>query len=186
MRPSFVGAALGVGLLLSSPPPAHAAEVQLATGPSASASTWRGDGALSGALKIGMRYADVIAIDTLSRLGYANVDQRMLTYLSLGLSVYGRVAKDFRPFGRLALVHQHEEPVSNVRHDAFGALMGVGDGIRHRAGPSASIGVDWTVRREGNTEVVLGVDANTTWFPDPRGPELYVGGGLWLGVNHAL
>ena len=35
-------------------------------------------------------------------------------------------------------------------------------------------------------EVTLGIDTSGVWFPDQRGPKLYAGGALWLGVNLGL
>jgi hypothetical protein len=84
---------------------------------------------------------------------------------------------------RLAFVHQHEEPTPGVRDDPFGAVFGVGDGIRHRGGFGSSLGIDYPVLRKNQTEMTLGIDTSGVWFPDPRGPALYAGGSLWLGVN---
>lgn len=172
-------------LLLGIPGAAHATEVQVASGPVANGSTWRGDGALSQSFKLGLRFQEMVSIDALTRLGYATVDDRILTYISLGSTLYGRIGVA-RPYVRLALVHQHEEPVSAYRNDPFGALFGVGDGIRHRGGFASSLGCDFVVHRGPRTELVLGLDANGTWFPDPRGPNVYYGGGLWAGLNYGL
>lgn len=161
-------------------------EAQLASGPAASASSWRGDGSISQSLRLGVRFHDLFAIDAVGRLGYGNVDERVLTYVSLGATLYGRLGPSVRPYARLALVHQHEEPTSAVRNDPFGAVFGVGDGIRHRGGFGASLGADFVVARSGKAELVLGADANGAWFTDPRGPSLYLGGGLWAGVNYSL
>lgn len=164
------------------------AEIQVASGPQVQTSSWRGDASISQSLRLGVRFKEVITIDVLTRLGYGVVDERMLTYLSLGATVYpvklahGRIC----PFGRLAIVHQHEEPTSALRHDPFGALFGVGDGIRHRGGFASSLGVDFVVARGQSSEFLLGTDVNGTWFPDPRGPALYYGGGLWAGLNYSL
>jgi hypothetical protein len=174
-----------VPVFLVVPEVAGATEVQVASGPVANGSSWRGDGALSQSLKLGLRFQDVVAIDALTRLGYATVDDRVLTYLSLGATLYARLGIA-RPYARLALVHQHEEPTSAWRNDMFGALFGVGDGIRHRGGFGASLGSDFVVARGPKTEFILGVDANGTWFPDPRGPTVYYGGGLWAGLNYGL
>lgn len=167
------------------PRTAHATEVQVASGPVANGSNWRTDGAFYQSLKLGLRFGDLASIDANTRLGYGTVDERVLTYLSLGSTLYGRIGRA-RPFVRLALVHQHEEPMSAYRHDPFGALFGVGDGIRHRGGFGSSLGCDFVVHRGPRTEMVLGLDANGTWFPDPRGPTLYYGGGLWAGLNYSL
>lgn len=160
--------------------------MQLATGPAAQASSWRGDASISQSLRLGARFGDLVAIDLLGRLGYANVDTRLLTYVSLGGTLYGRLGRDVRPYVRLAFVHQHEEPLSAVRNDPFGAVFGVGDGIRHRGGFGTSLGADLVVARDARTQVVLGADVNGVWFPDPRGPTLYAGGGLWIGVDYSL
>lgn len=171
--------------VLFASPPARATEIQVASGPVANGSSWRGDGSLSQSLKLGLRFKEVIAIDALTRLGYANVDDRVLTYLSLGATLYARIGIA-RPYLRAALVHQHEEPTSAVRHDPFGALFGVGDGIRHRGGLGSSLGVDFVVAKGQRANLILGADANGTWFSDPRGPNVYYGGGLWAGLDYAL
>ena len=185
MRRLFL-ALVFTGMPLAMPGVASAAEVQVASGPVANGSNWRTDGAFYQSLKLGLRFADLAAIDAVTRLGYATVDDRTLTYISLGSTLYGRIGGFARPYVRLALVHQHEEPVSAWRADAFGALFGVGDGIRHRGGFGSSLGCDFVVHRGPRTEMVMGLDANGTWFPDPRGPTLYYGGGLWAGLNYSL
>jgi hypothetical protein len=164
---------------------ASAGEIQLASGPGAYGSDWRGDGAFAQSLKLGYRIADVVAIDTVSRLGYATVDERVITYLSLGVTAYARLGI-VRPWVRLALVHQHEEPLPAVRDDPGGTLFGVGDGIRHRGGGGTSLGFDVPVHKKDKTEVFLGLDSSLAYFPDPRGPSLYFGGSLWAGVHYSL
>lgn len=74
-----------------------------------------------------------------------------------------------------------------MRADPYGAVFGVGDGIRHRAGFGSSLGVDYPIRRtKTGIEVTHGIDTSGVWFPDQRGPKLYAGGALWLGVNLGL
>lgn len=160
-------------------------ELQIATGPGGYGSSWRGDGAIAQSFKLGFRFADIVAVDALTRLGYATVDQRVVTYLSLGTTIYGRLGR-VRPYGRLALVHQHEEPTTAVSDDPFGALFGVGNGIRHRGGFGSSLGLDVPVYTDKKAEFVLGAEATGTWFPDPRGPAIYYGGSLWAGLNYEL
>lgn len=164
---------------------AEAGEIQVATGPGVYGSSWRGDGSFGQALRVGYRFGDLIAIDSVGRLGYATVDERVITYLSLGGTLYGRIGK-LRPFVRLALVHQHEEPLPGVREDPFGTVFGVGDGIRHRGGFGSGLGFDLPVHKNKNTELVVGVETSGAWFPDPRGPKLYGGGSLWLGLNFGI
>lgn len=164
---------------------ASAGEVQVYAGPGAYASSWRGDATAGQALKLGYRIADRIAFDFLGRLGYGTVDERVLTYVSLGATGYARIGI-VRPWLRLALVHQHEEPAPAVRADPFGTVFGVGDGIRHRGGFGSALGVDVPVYRQKTAEFVLGIDTSGAWFPDPRGPSFYYGGSLWAGLNYGL
>jgi hypothetical protein len=201
MRTSFghalAGAALGTGIVCAgtaraeeaSPQPAPgqrpSPEVQVFTGPGAYASSWRGDAQVGQALKLGFRFADLVAIDALTRLGYASVNERVVTYLSLGTTIYGRIRR-VRPWARLALVHQHEESTSALRDDPFGALFGVGNGIRHRGGFGSALGFDVPVYTDKKAEFVFGADVSGVYFPDPRGPALYGGGSLWAGLNYGL
>ncbi len=164
---------------------ACAGEIQVAGGPGAYGSSWRGDGSVGPALRLGYRIKDIVAIDTVGRLSYGTVDERLITYLSLGGTLYGRLGR-VRPYVRLAFVHQHEEPMPGVRDDPFGVVFGVGDGIRHRAGFGSSVGLDVPIAATKSAQVVVGVDVSSVWFPDPRGPALYVGGALWLGLNFGL
>ena len=87
------------------------------------------------------------------------IDDRVLTYLSLGSTLYGHIGIA-RPYVRLALVHQHEEPTSAYRDDPFGAMFGVGDGIRHRGGFGSSTR---TVRPASSSASTTCVPMN----PDP-------------------
>lgn len=168
-----------------SPRNATAGELQLAAGPGVYGSSWRGDSSFGQALRVGYRFGDLIAIDTMGRLGYGTVDERVITYLSLGGTLYGRLGR-LRPYVRGAFVHQHEEPMPGVRDDPFGAAFGVGDGIRHRGGFGSSLGLDLPVYKGKSTEMVVGADLSGVWFPDPRGPTLYAGGSLWLGLNFGI
>jgi len=180
----LVGASFLLGAVALASP-ASAGEIQVATGPGVYGSSWRGDSSFGQALRVGYRFGDLIAIDTLGRLGYGTVDERVITYLSLGGTLYGRIGK-LRPYLRLAVVHQHEEPMPGVRDDPFGAVFGVGDGIRHRAGFGSGLGFDYPIQKVKSTELVVGVDTSGVWFPDPRGPKLYAGGSLWLGLNFGI
>ena len=183
MRPVLVAFFVVGALALSRS--ASAGELQLASGPGAYASSWsgRGDGTFGQALKVGYRFRDLVAIDTIGRLGYGTIDDRAITYLSLGGTLYGRLGP-VRPYVRLAFVHQHEEPSPGVRDDPYGTVFGVGNGIRHRAGFGSSLGLDLPVQKtKSGIEVTVGIDTSGVWFPDPRGPKIYAGGALWLGLN---
>jgi len=160
-----MAAFFALGAVVAAPHPASAGEVQVASGPGVYGSTWRGDSSFGQALRVGYRFGDLVAIDTLGRLGYGSVDDRVITYLSLGGTLYGRIWK-MRPYVRLAFVHQHEEPLPGVRDDPFGTVFGVGDGIRHRGGFGSSLGLDLPIVKQNQTEVVVGIDTSGVWFPD--------------------
>jgi len=162
-------------------------QIQLTMGPGGMASTWRGDAGLYGGLRVGARFFDLVTVDLLARLGYAAVDERTITYLALAAGLQPRLfGGKVRPFARVAVVHQHEETIAAIHRDAFGALLGVGDGIRHRGGFSFGLGADVPFARVGATQFFAGLEAMATVFPDPRGPEWYFGGGAWLGVSFSL
>ncbi len=76
--------------------------------------------------------------------------------------------------------------MSSVADEPFGALFGVGDGIRHRAGLDGGLGVDIPFQKEKSWEFHARVEALFTGFPDPRGPGIYAGGTLGLGFNYGL
>jgi hypothetical protein len=178
--------ALLVSTLLGlAPSEARAGEAQLAVGMSGAATQWQGDGAAYGSLKLGYRFEDIVAIYYLGRLGYGGVDERMLTFLSLGAQLWGRIGFT-RPYVRAAFVHQHEESVSAIQGDSAGALFGVGDGIRHRAGGEGALGVDFPFHKQKSLEIFASVEGNVDYFPDPRGPAWYGGGGVALGFNYTL
>jgi hypothetical protein len=144
-------------------------------------STWRGDYAAFAPMRLSYRYKQLVSLDALVRVGYATVDQRMLTCFSLGGTI-GKKVGPVLPYVRLALVHQHEESRAAVADDPGGALFGVGNGIRHRGGFAAGVGVDVPVQRVPKLgEWFVGAEAGATYFPDARGPALYAGGSVWLG-----
>ena len=180
-----VGLGLGLAALAFAERPAHAAEFQMRGALQGEASSWRDDGAMTGSLALGARFADLVSVYALGRVGYAGIDQRMLTLVQLGGQIWGRRGPT-RPYFRFGLVHQHEESWSGVGGDVFGALFGVGDGIRHRGGFEWSGGVDYPFKKLKRTEFFASAETFLTWFPDPRGPSLYVGGSLGLGFNYTL
>jgi hypothetical protein len=166
------------------PPPAH--EIVVASGGGMLASTWRGDVAAYAPLWLGYRYKRLVSLDALTRLGYATVDQRVLTYLSLGGTIWAHLGK-VQPYFRLALVHQHEESRAAIDADPHGALFGVGNGIRHRGGYAASTGFLVPLQRARRLgHWYVGLETWATYFPDNRGPAIYAGGSGWLGFAFRL
>ncbi len=159
---------------------ARAAELELGTGIASAVSTWRGDVVPVGsALRLGIRFGEWIAIDSVDGVSYATVDQRMLTLLTLGVSVYGKASKPVVPFARIAFAHQHEENVDAFGSSPFMSLVGIGDAIRHRAGAAVAAGVS-TSRLVDLRGLSFGVEVNGLIFPEsPIGPGVYAGLGIW-------
>jgi hypothetical protein len=180
---ALAGAAL-TGLLLVDRS-AEAAEFQLKTGLLGETSVWRADPALTGALQLGLRFGDLASVYMQGRIGYAGVDQRMLTTVQVGGQIWGRLGKA-RPYFRFGLVHQHEESWAAVDGDVFGAAFGVGDGIRHRGGFEWAGGVEMPFAQKKRTQFFGSAEGLVTWFPDPRGPAVYGGLLLCLGLNYAI
>ena len=126
-----------------------------------------------------------IAPDFVSRLAYSPVDDRLMTYLSVGVTGYLPL-RVVRPYARLAFAHQHEESQAAIHEEPGGALLGVGTGIRHRGGFAGALGVEAPVARQGKSIFSIGGDLNATHFPDPRGPATYFGGTFWAALHYAL
>jgi hypothetical protein len=174
-------AALTVGIAA----PARAGEVQIAAAAGGEGSSWRGDGGGFAGIKLGYRFLDLVAPYFIGRLGYANTNQRVLEMLQLGVQLWARLGI-VRPYLRLGVIHQHEEPWASVEADGWGALLGVGDGIRHRAGVEGALGIDVPFFQRKAWQVYATVEGFATGFPDSKGPVVYGGGTLGLGLNFAL
>lgn len=183
-RLAFAGA-LGAGAFAAAERPARATEFQMRGAAVGLGSSWRDDGAAMGSLSLAARFGDLASVYFLGRVGYAGIDQRMLTLVQVGGQIWGRLGKT-RPYFRFGLVHQHEESWAAVQGDVFGAMFGVGDGIRHRAGLEWGTGVDVPFAQVKKTQFFASAEALLTWFPDARGPSIYAGGSLGLGFNYAL
>lgn len=159
--------------------------LQAAVGPSAVTSTWRGDAGAGASARLGILLFGAFAPDVLTRLVYSTVDDRLLTYLSIGATAYVPLPR-VRPYARLGFVHQHEESRAAIEDGPLSAALGVGPGIRHRAGFAGALGAETPVGTQGRSTFTLGGDVTATHFPDPRGPTTYFGGTLWVTLHHAL
>jgi hypothetical protein len=160
---------------------ARASELDVALGLDAGASSWDSDGAGNATFKLGYRFwRPWFQINYRGKLGYGSVDERMLTYLSLGVEIRPQIGR-LRPYVYSGLVHQHEEPVVAVEHQPFQSLLGVGDGIRHRGGGNLGVGLEVPVYRHQNGDFYVAFDLGSTYFPDDRGPNWYFAGGVALG-----
>lgn len=159
--------------------------LQAGVGPSGLVSTWRGDGGAGGSGRLGLLLFGVLAPDAVMRLNYATVDDRLLTVLSFGLTGYVPL-RTIRPYARAAFVHQHEESRAAIAEAPGNAALGVGPGIRHRAGFAGALGAEAPIAQRGRSTFTFGGDVTASHFPDPRGPSTYVGGTLWITIHHAL
>lgn len=173
-----------LGLLLSAP--AQAGEIQLDAGLNAKASTWRGDFGAGPQLRFGYRFAEVFALDTVIWEELSSVDARLNTGLTFGLTGFLRFDA-VRTSLRLFFIHQHEESLVSVSDNPFGALFGIGAGIRHRAGGGAAIGIEIPFEGDEDFEWVVVSNLNLTLFPDAAlGPAAYFGVTGGVGFNYAL
>ena len=163
---------------------AHAGELDISLGLDAADSDWEEDHLSYGSFKLGYRFWQPwFQLSYVGKLGYASVDERLLTYLSLGPEVRPQLFDRLRPYARFTLVHQHEENVDAAQEQPFQAMLGVGDGIRHRAGVAGGLGLEipFTQHRKGDWYV--SIDLSATYFPDDRGPHRYLTGGASVGFN---
>lgn len=165
---------------------ARAGEFQLDGSGLATASTWRGDFGGGGQLRLGYRFAHVFAIDLVGWEQLMSVDTRLDTGLTLGVSGYLPLGI-VHPSARLFFIHQHEEGLVSVEDEPFGTAIGVGAGIRHRAGLGGVLGAEIELHRTQRTQYVLVTGASVTWFPDASlGPDAYFGLQVGLGFNYSL
>lgn len=148
-------------------------------------SSWRGDGGGGAAVRFGYRFLGWLAADVLVREQLLSVDQRLNTGLTLGVTAYWP-RQGVRPSARIYAVHQHEEGLVSVLENPWGVLLGIGDGIRHRAGGGFSAGAEVPFLERGRWEWCIVTNASATYFPDTSlGPAWYVGGFVGLGFNYA-
>jgi hypothetical protein len=168
---------------------ARATDVQLvaAAGATTYASTWRGDFGVGSALRLGVRLGHVIQPDIQTGESYATVNRRINTALTLGVTGFLPIAP-ITPYGRLFVLHQHEEGLVSVENTPFGFVLGIGSGIRHRAGGGLTIGVDFplkTLSKRANTTFF--VEGTTTYFPDNTlGPSAYFGLSAGVSLDYLL
>lgn len=157
-------------------------------------STWRGDGTGGVGLTLGVRLFRVVAPFVQARLGYAGVDQRLLIPLVIGVTLgvpipprgpLGEAPRAW-PYLRAAFVHQHEESVAAVADNLAGALLGIGGGIRHRAGALLAAGCDFTLLSSARARLLLGPEVSFLLLGYSVGPTLYGHVGINLGGSFRL
>jgi hypothetical protein len=170
-------AALGLGVASR----ASAGELSLALGLDGRVTSWHGDSAAFGTLRVGYGFTSWFAAHGEARLGVGAVDERVLQSVDLGARVRDRWGRT-SPYLRLGVVHQHESPGEAVSRAPISVLGGWGDGIRHRIGASGGAGIEWCFHRGGRVDWFVGVELAATVLADDGGPGLYGGGGATFGV----
>ncbi|MBU52796.1 MAG: hypothetical protein CL920_29240 [Deltaproteobacteria bacterium] len=181
----WIGLCLLASLLLAIPSHAKAGDLRASLGIGGAGTEWRGDGVACTQLKLGYRHWGFLGVFTDINLDYAAVDQRFITLISLGIQAWGKIGK-FRPFGRLLILHQHEESLSVIAGDFIKAILGVGDGIRHRGGIGFAVGTEYEFLKKGKWVFFLSGEAFLKWFPGDMGPVMYAGGRLAIGFNYGI
>jgi len=148
-------------------------EFQAALSLAAGSSDWSGDPVGYSALKLGLRLFSVITPFAQIRLGYGIVDQRALTFLSLGVEGGYFIKENLFPRAFVAFVHQHEESMAVVAEQPFGAVLGIGSGIRHRAGAQMGLGLDVVVQRSAAYQLTVGPEVTAVYLTYSSGPSWY-------------
>jgi hypothetical protein len=168
------------------PTAARAGEAQFDIGANLGASTWRGDWMAGGQLRLGYRFARVVAIDAMGWEQYATVDERMNTGLTLGVAGYLPFAR-VRPFLRAFFIHQHEEGLVAVEEEPLGVIVGIGAGIRHRAGLGGTVGLEIPFKKSDHVEYLAFAGGTVTGFPDDTlGPAVYFSLSGGVGLNYSI
>lgn len=182
--PSAARLALGLVLTAAVARTATAGEVDVALGADAAASEWQEGAIAMGTLELGYAFERLpwLQLAFVSRHGYADVDQRKLGYLAFGVELHHPLGPT-RPYLRVGLAHQHEQPVVTEAHQPWQSLLGVADGIRHRGGVDAALGVEVPFRSLSAGDLYGAAQVMATWFGDPRGPAWYVAGGVAVGLR---
>jgi len=148
-------------------------------------SSWSGDFAGGGLLRLGYRFKRVVSLDFVGWEQLATVDQRMDTGLTFGVTGFIPLQR-VRPSLRVFAIHQHEEGTVSVSQNAGGFLFGIGSGIRHRAGGGLTLGAEIPFLKRGQLEWVVLAELQGIWFPDPLGPTFYYGGNIGIGFNYSI
>jgi hypothetical protein len=166
--------------------PAPRGELFVAVSSALGTTDWRTDVTGYGGLAVGLRLFGVVTPFAEGRLGYGSVDQRLLTFLSLGVRAGFYATDRVFPRAHVGFVHQHEESLAAVAEEPFGAVLGIGPGIRHRAGVQFGLGCDFTLLRRSKFTLALGPELVGAYLGYSSGPSLYGFVGANLGAHFAL
>ena len=170
-------------LVLLSAASARAGELDLGVGVGATTTSWRGDRGGGPTLDASWWLTDWLAATYAGKEQYAGVDERMLSYFSVGISAR-HAAGPTTVVGSLGVVHQHEEPWPGVEAQPVGSLFGVGDGIRHRAGGRAALHVIVPLHAHAHGDWFASLDLDATAFADDHGPSWMASAGASIGFSY--
>ncbi len=148
-------------------------------------SSWQGDFVGGGLLRLGYRFARVVAIDFVGWESMGVVDDRFDTGLTFGVTGFIPL-RYVRPSLRVFAIHQHEEGAVSVAQTPAGFVFGIGSGIRHRAGGGLTLGAEIPIGKNKEMEWIVFAQLQGIWFPDPLGPTFYYGGNFGIGFNYSL
>jgi hypothetical protein len=135
---------------------------------------------------LGLRLFGVATVCFGGALGYAAVDERLLTRLDVGIDLGYTFAERYRPHLYVGFVHQHEESLAAVAQEPGGAVLGIGTGIRHRAGLHVGAGFDVRVWTSGAAQLSLGPELSMMDLGYSTGPQWYWFGGVTAQLNVRL
>jgi len=177
--------AIAITMVSVAPRLSSAGELDTAGAIGVTTSRWAGDTGGGGSLKVGYFFERLpwLAPIFVGRVELVPVDERIITYFSLGAEAR-RSLGPCRGYLRLGVVHVHEESRSAFSEAPFQSILGVGPGIRHRAGGNLGIGVEVPFYRMGPSDLYVATDVGGTLFAEnDRGPRWYVSATLGLGFR---
>lgn len=167
-------AAMPAGAAEEEPKPTRTrGELFVGVGGTAGLSNWSGDALSYSSLALGVRLYEIITPFAEARVGMGMVDQRLLTFLSLGIAGTFHISKKVAPRVLVGAVHQHEESLAAVAQEPAGALLGIGGGIRHRAGAQLGLACDFTVYEKGRLIITVGPEVRGAYLTYSSGPSWY-------------
>lgn len=162
----------------------HAGELDLDVGLAATTTGWPDDHGGGGSVSAGWWFRSWIGASFLGKEHYAHVDDRFMSYFSVNAAVR-RVVGPIQVRGTLGVVHQHEESRAAVTEQPLMSLLGVGDGIRHRAGGRAGISLALPVHAHAHGDWFVALDLDATTFAEAtRGPRWMSSAGLSFGFTY--
>lgn len=172
-----------IALVLSLGSRAHAGELDLAGSLEGTSTGWEEDRAGGGTLRAAWFFRPWIAATFVGKEHYATVDERVLSYFALGVGTR-RALGPVRVAGGIGLVHQHEEPMVAIEAQPLASLLGVGDGLRHRAGGRVGLEVAVPFRRHRRGDFYAALSLDATRFADDHGPLWQASAGLGVGFTY--